>query len=66
MKLIKPFAVILSLFIFAGSAMAQQVPKVPIVLKGAPMGAVKFDHTSHLKVAGKCEVCHHASSRPRR
>ena len=25
------------------------------------MGAVKFDHTAHLKVAGKCEVCHHAS-----
>ena len=36
-------------------------PQGPIILKGAPMGAVKFDHTSHLKVAGKCDVCHHAS-----
>ena len=25
------------------------------------MGTVKFPHSSHLKVAGKCEVCHHAS-----
>src|ERR1039457_3089377 len=26
------------------------------------MGAVKFPHAAHLKVAGKCEVCHHASN----
>ncbi len=44
-----------------GNALAQTAPTAPITLKGAPMGAVKFDHTSHLKVAGKCEVCHHAS-----
>ena len=25
------------------------------------MGAVKFDHVSHLKVAGNCDICHHAS-----
>ncbi len=25
------------------------------------MGAVKFPHAAHLKVAGKCAVCHHAS-----
>ena len=43
------------------SALAQTAPTNSIVLKGAPMGAVKFDHTSHLKVAGKCSVCHHAS-----
>jgi hypothetical protein len=42
-------------------ALPQTAPAVPIVVKGAPMGAVQFDHTSHLKVAGKCEVCHHAS-----
>ena len=44
-----------------GNVLAQTAPTAPIVLKGAPMGAVKFDHTAHLKVAGKCEVCHHAS-----
>jgi hypothetical protein len=44
-----------------GSALAQTAPTAPILLKGAPMGAVKFDHTAHLKVAGKCEICHHAS-----
>lgn len=46
---------------FAGSGFAQQAPQAPIVLKGGPVGAVKFDHTSHLAVAGKCAVCHHAS-----
>jgi len=43
------------------SAFAQTAPTAPIILKGAPLGAVKFDHTAHLKVAGKCEICHHAS-----
>jgi Class III cytochrome C family len=43
------------------SALGQTAPTNSIVLKGTPMGAVKFDHTSHLKVAGKCSVCHHAS-----
>ncbi len=52
------FLVLLTL---CGSGLAQTAPKNPILLKGAPMGAVKFDHTAHLKVAGKCEVCHHAS-----
>jgi len=49
------------LLILSGSALAQTAPTAPILLKGAPMGAVKFDHTAHLKVAGKCDVCHHAS-----
>ncbi len=44
-----------------GSLFAQTAPTSPVVLKGGPVGAVKFDHTAHLKVAGKCEVCHHAS-----
>jgi len=64
MKLRKSFAALLGFFIIlmiTGSAVAQQVPKAAIILKGAPMGAVKFDHTSHMKVAGKCDVCHHAS-----
>ncbi len=49
------------LFALCGSLCAQSAPQAPIILKGAPMGGVRFDHTSHLKVAGKCVVCHHAS-----
>ena len=43
------------------NALAQTAPTAPVILKGAPMGAVKFDHAAHLKVAGKCVICHHAS-----
>jgi len=42
-------------------AAAQQPPSGPIVLKGLTMGAVHFPHSAHMRVAGKCEVCHHAS-----
>ena len=58
------FAVLPGLFIVlmtSSIAIAQAAPKAPVILKGAPMGGVKFDHTSHMKVAGKCVVCHHAS-----
>jgi len=48
------------LTIVSVSLFAQQPPQHPILLKGA-IGAVKFDHTSHLKVAAKCVVCHHPS-----
>lgn len=44
-----------------GIAFSQEAPSAPIVLKGATMGAVKFPHASHARVAGKCEVCHHTS-----
>jgi hypothetical protein len=63
-KLSKLFAVSLGILIvlmICSSAFAQKAPQTPIILKGAPMGAVKFDHTPHAKVAGKCEACHHAS-----
>ena len=60
-KLLQMLTGLFFLFAITGSAFAQQVPKAPVILKGAPMGGVKFDHTSHLKVAGKCAVCHHAS-----
>jgi hypothetical protein len=53
----------LILVLNCGNVLAQGVPQGPILLKGAPMGAVKFDHTTHVKVAGKCDVCHHASKR---
>lgn len=64
MKLNKLIAILLGFFVLimiTGIAVAQQAPKAPIILKGAPMGAVKFDHTSHMKVAAKCDACHHAS-----
>jgi class III cytochrome C family protein len=42
-----------------------QAPKEPttVILKGNPMGGVKFDHKVHAhdRAAGKCETCHHAS-----
>jgi len=42
-------------------ANAQTAPKT-VILKGAPMGGVKFDHAAHQKVVGdKCDTCHHAS-----
>ena len=46
-----------------GATMYAQAAKEPgvVILKGAPMGGVKFDHPKHSKAAGKCETCHHAS-----
>lgn len=49
------------LFIAVCSMCAQAPPQRDIILKGPSMGAVKFPHAAHLKVAGKCEVCHHVS-----
>ncbi|MFB3813407.1 MAG: cytochrome c3 family protein [Terriglobales bacterium] len=40
-------------------AAEQKAPTEPIILKGAPMGGVKFQHSSHAAV--KCITCHHAS-----
>ena len=53
---------VLILLIFVSSACAQAPPPSSILLKGSSMGAVKFPHSAHLKVAGKCEVCHHSSN----
>ena len=47
-----------------GYVLSAQAAKEPgtVILKGAPMGGVKFDHTKHTKELGaKCETCHHAS-----
>ena len=51
------------LFCFVGAlgAGAQLPPSGSITLKGPAMPAVKFSHSAHLRVAGRCEVCHHAS-----
>ena len=47
--------------VVAPAVIAQQAPDVT-VLKGAPMGGVKFTHAAHAKLVGdKCDTCHHAS-----
>ncbi len=38
-------------------------PSRPIVLKGAPMGGVKFEHAKHPLA---CDNCHHAPREPKR
>lgn len=41
---------------------SQVKPPETVVLKGAPMGGVKLQHSLHTqRVASKCEVCHHVS-----
>ena len=57
-------------FLLAGAIAAPQVAgqaaKEPatVILKGSPMGGVKFDHKAHTakeRAGSKCETCHHAS-----
>jgi len=48
----------------ASLALQAQAEKAPgtVILKGSPMGGVKFDHPKHVKAAAdKCETCHHPS-----
>jgi hypothetical protein len=41
---------------------AAPVAPTTVILKGSPLGGVKFNHTLHQKAAAdKCETCHHAS-----
>ena len=43
-------------------AYGQEKAKDSYILKGAPMGGVKFEHKLHAeRAADKCDVCHHAS-----
>jgi hypothetical protein len=47
-----------------GVGLLAQAEKAPgtVVLKGSPLGGVKFDHAVHVKSAGsQCEACHHPS-----
>ena len=58
--------VVLAIAVAFGTAVAVQgqAEKAPgtVILKGAPMGGVKFDHAKHVKLAeNKCETCHHPS-----
>ncbi len=50
------------MLILAVVAYAAETAPGTVVLKGAPMGGVKFDHKAHEGRAGaKCDTCHHAS-----
>jgi hypothetical protein len=58
-KLVVVILCILVALVMTSSAFAQaKAPTTPIILKGAPMGGVKFLHSSH---GGACTTCHHAS-----
>jgi len=64
MKPPKTKAVLLQSALLAAVAVplwSQQAPPGSVVLKAPTMGAVRFQHSTHTRVAGKCEVCHHAS-----
>ncbi|MCX6545447.1 MAG: cytochrome c3 family protein [Acidobacteria bacterium] len=54
---------VMALALIVGPAVANaQTPPTTVILKGNPMGGVKFDHAAHQKVVGdKCDTCHHAS-----
>ena len=64
MKISKLVAVLLGLvFVMYGTLFAaDKTPKDVMILKGNPMGGVKYLHAAHAKDrAIKCETCHHAS-----
>jgi hypothetical protein len=50
----------LSALLLAGLALAQTAPKDVLILKGSPMGGVKFLHKMHTEQT-KCTTCHHPS-----
>ena len=62
-KLIRILAVLVGLIlVVAVVAYAAETAPGTVVLKGAPMGGVKFDHKAHVTRAdSKCETCHHAT-----
>jgi len=50
-----------SITLAMGSA-EQKTPADVMILKGSPLGGVKFSHKEHAdKAGGKCDTCHHAS-----
>ena len=63
-RVVLVFGLALAVAFGANLALQAQAEKAPgtVILKGAPMGGVKFDHPKHVKAANnKCEVCHHPS-----
>jgi len=60
-NVIRIFVVILGLMlVVAVCAYAAETAPGTVILKGAPMGGVKFDHKAHAGMT-KCDSCHHAS-----
>jgi hypothetical protein len=49
--------------VFAVQGLSQAKPKQdPIILKGSPLGGVKFEHEKHVERSNKnCQTCHHAA-----
>ena len=47
--------------ILAVCAYAAETAPGTVILKGAPMGGVKFDHKAHEGRGAKCDTCHHAA-----
>ena len=64
-SILRILAVILGLLLIVavcGTVFAAEKPAPgSVILKGAPMGGVKFDHKAHTTRETKCETCHHAS-----
>ena len=61
-KLLVILAAVAVALSMSGVVSAQEKAPGTVVLKGNPMGGVKFDHAKHSKMEGvKCEQCHHAS-----
>ncbi len=55
-------AILSTLGIGAMFVLAQGNAPGVVVIKGNPMGGVKFDHAAHAKAAAdKCDTCHHPS-----
>ncbi len=55
---------VLAVAVFMSGLVSAQDKPAPgtVVLKGSPMGGVKFDHAKHSKLEGvKCDTCHHPS-----
>jgi hypothetical protein len=59
------FSILASLLLalsVSSQVFGQAKPKDTVILKGNPLGAVKFEHKLHQERASKkCETCHHAS-----
>ena len=46
----------------AAAGTTKALPKDVVILRGSPLGAVKFEHKLHSEARSiKCETCHHAS-----
>ena len=62
-KLVAVWLGLALVFVIGGLAVAaDKVAPDTVILKGNPMGGVKFMHTAHSKERDiKCETCHHGS-----